>query len=45
MDNILSRFIREQNKELLERIADDKYNHPEDKEDFVNASDEYWFDK
>lgn len=36
MDNILSRFIREQNKELLERIANDRFITDEEKEKFVN---------
>ena len=36
MDNILSRFIREQNKELLERIANDKFTTDEEKEEFIN---------
>ena len=30
MDNILSRLIYEQNKELLEKIADDKFNTVEE---------------
>ena len=36
MDNILSRLIYEQKKELLEKIADDKFNTVEEKENFVN---------
>ena len=36
MDNILSRFIREQNKELLERIANDRFTTDEEKQEFVN---------
>lgn len=36
MDNILSRFIREQNKELLERIANDKFTSDEEKVEFIN---------
>ena len=35
MDNILSRFIREQNKELLERMADDIFTTDEEKEEFI----------
>jgi len=33
--DILKDIIYMQNKELLERIAEDKYNHPEDKEKFM----------
>lgn len=36
MDNILSRFIREQNKELLERVADDRFTTDKEKQDFIN---------
>lgn len=36
MDNILSRLIYGQNKGLLEKIADDKFNTVEEKENFVN---------
>lgn len=36
MDNILSRFIREQNKELLERMANDKFPTDEEKVEFIN---------
>jgi len=37
--DIIKEVIYEQNKELLERIANDKYNHPEDKQEFM---DKYW---
>ena len=33
--DILKDIIYMQNEELLKRIADDKYNHPEDKEEFM----------
>ena len=33
--DILKDVIYMQNKELLERIANDKYNHPEDKGKFM----------
>lgn len=33
--DILKDVIYMQNKELLERIANDKYNHLEDKENFI----------
>ena len=33
--DILKDIIHMQNKELLERIANDKYNHEEDKEEFM----------
>lgn len=36
MDNILSRFIREQNKELLERIANDRFTTDEEKKEFIS---------
>jgi hypothetical protein len=36
MDNILSRFIREQNKELLERIANDRFMTDEEKQEFIS---------
>ena len=34
--DILREVIYEQNKELLERIANDKYNHECDKEEFMD---------
>ena len=33
--DILKEVIHEQNKELLERIANDKYNDDRDKEEFM----------
>jgi|TARA_B110000971_G_C19858279_1_gene430405 hypothetical protein len=36
MDNILSRFIHEQNKDLLEKIAKDKFTKDEEKEVFID---------
>ena len=36
MDNILSRFIHEQNKDLLERIAEDKFTTSEERDGFIN---------
>ena len=36
MDNILSRFIHEQNKDLLEKIAKDKFTTDEERIAFVN---------
>ena len=33
--DILKDILYEQNKELLERIANDKYNHEEDKKKFM----------
>ena len=36
MDKFIYKIIYEQNKELLEIIADKKYNHEEDKEIFIN---------
>jgi hypothetical protein len=35
MDNILSRFIYEQNKDLLERIAKDKFTTDEERHGFI----------
>ena len=36
MNNILSRFIHEQNKDLLQKIAKDKFTTDEEREAFVN---------
>ena len=36
MNNILSRFIHEQNKDLLERIAKDKFTTDEERKGFVS---------
>ena len=36
MDNILSRFISFQNKELLERIANDRFTTDEEKQEFIS---------
>jgi|TARA_B110000503_G_scaffold51610_1_gene83266 hypothetical protein len=36
MDNILSRFIHEQNKDLLEKIAGDKFTTQEEIDEFVS---------
>ena len=36
MDNILSRFIYEQNKGLLEKIAKDRFTIDEERIEFVN---------
>ena len=35
MDNIISRFIYEQNNELLKRIANDRFSTVEERDDFV----------
>ena len=35
MNNILSRFIHEQNHDLLQRIAKDKFTTDEEREEFV----------
>ena len=36
MNNIFSRFIHEQNKDLLQKIAKDKFTTDEEREAFVN---------
>ena len=43
MDNILSRFIYEQNKDLLERIAKDKFTTDEERQGFIKNSVYFFF--